>query len=280
MGKRLLAAFSLGVALTTGVFLLLRGPAPQVAEPEESSAAGNPEDSSPRVFRAVSRRPAARAFQPPPLALRKPPEVRPVVVDAQLPELRVRMEPELGPLAPPALPPRPEHRVTLPAGTLLEVRLSERLSTEASAAGDSFLATLDHPLVADGWVIAERGARVVGRIVDADAGGRLRGVASLTLELATLTTSDGQKIPLRTAPFVRKAGTTRQADAAKVAVGAAIGAAIGAAAGGGQGAGIGAASGGAAGAGAVLLTRGNPAELAAETRLRFRLEEPVTITER
>lgn len=42
----------------------------------------------------------------------------------------------------------------------------------------------------------------------------------------------------------------------------------------------GAAAGGAAGAGDVVLTRGKPAEIPVETRVSFRVQEPVTITER
>jgi hypothetical protein len=203
-----------------------------------------------------------------------------VDVNATLPDLVVRADPDQVRIALPPLPPPPPKRVTLPAGALLQVRLAERLSSDTHGVGDSFLAILDQPLVAQGWVIAERGARVLGRVAQRQEAGRVQGVASLTLELVQITTSDGQKIPLRTAAFVRKGNTSRKSDAAQVAVGAAIGAAIGAAAGGGQGAAIGAASGGAASAGAVLLTRGEPAVLAAETRLTFRLDQPVRITER
>ena len=55
---------------------------------------------------------------------------------------------------------------------------------------------------------------------------------------------------------------------------------VGAVAGGGKGAGIGAAAGGAAGAGGILLTRGRAATPPTETRLSFRLQKAVTITER
>jgi hypothetical protein len=40
------------------------------------------------------------------------------------------------------------------------VRLVDGLSSERNAPGDAFLATLDKELVVDGFVIAERGARV------------------------------------------------------------------------------------------------------------------------
>jgi len=70
-----------------------------------------------------------------------------------------------------------------------------------------------------------------------------------------------------------------KSDTAKAGVAAGIGAAIGAMAGGGKGAGIGAIIGGAAGTGGVLATRGKDATIPAETRLSFRLKEPVTLTE-
>jgi hypothetical protein len=55
---------------------------------------------------------------------------------------------------------------------------------------------------------------------------------------------------------------------------------VGAIAGGGKGAAIGAGIGGAAGTGTVVATRGKPAVLASETRLSFRLQEPVTVVEK
>jgi hypothetical protein len=59
--------------------------------------------------------------------------------------------------------------------------------------------------------------------------------------------------------------------------GAVAGTIIGALAGGGKGAAIGALAGGAAGAGAQVLTRGKAINVPAETKLKFRLEEPLTL---
>jgi hypothetical protein len=169
--------------------------------------------------------------------------------------------------------------VTLNAGILIPVRLVDGLSTERNTPGDLFTATLDKELVVDGLVIAERGARVEGRVVSSDRGGRLNGVASMTVELARLRLSDGQWVSLPTESFERRADTTHRDDAAKIGAGAAIGAVIGAIAGGGKGAAIGAGAGGAAGAGTVAATRGRAATLTSETRLSFRLRSPVTVTE-
>jgi hypothetical protein len=159
------------------------------------------------------------------------------------------------------------------------VRLAETLSSDKVKAGDSFTATLDKQLVADGLVIAERGATAEGRILEAEEAGRLKGVSSLALHLIRFRTSDGQTIQIQTDPFRRQGETTRAEDATKVGIAAGIGAAIGAIAGGGKGAAIGAGVGGAAGAGTVAATRGKPAVLPVETRIDFRLGRAVTVTE-
>ena len=212
---------------------------------------------------------------PPVSAPVQPPTPEPAAPPAQVqpvPETPPRVE-----LPPP--PPEP-HSVTIPAGTTLNVRIGETLSTKHNKPGDTFLATLDQPLVADGFVIAERGARVEGRVVETDPGGRVDGVAHLNVELVKLATSDGQHVRIHTGSYTKQANTSHKQDAAKIGAGAAIGAVIGAIAGGGKGAGIGAGVGGAAGAGDVLLTRGKPAEIPVETRVAFRLSDSLTLTER
>jgi hypothetical protein len=172
------------------------------------------------------------------------------------------------------------HMVTVPAGTLVTVRLGEGLSTDRNQVGDTFNATLDQPLVIEGFVIAERGARVKGRVVESLQPGRVKGLAQLGVELTEIRTSDNQQVALATEAF-RKAGPqSKGEDAAKVGAAAGIGAAIGAIAGGGKGAAIGAAIGGASGAGTVMDTRGKDAELPVETRISFKLRESVNITEK
>ena len=102
----------------------------------------------------------------------------------------------------------------------------------------------------------------------------------MALELVRLTTADGQRVKLTTESFSKEGERSTKKDAAKIGAAAGIGAAIGAIAGGGKGAAIGAGIGGAAGAGGVMATRGEAAEVKAETRLSFRLREPITITEK
>lgn len=180
----------------------------------------------------------------------------------------------------PAAPPRIPKTVTIPAGTLLSVRIDDRLSSDTVHTGDSFRASLDQPLVVDGAVVAERGARIEGRVTESDRGGKVSGVATLALELVRLNTSDGQRVRVQTEGFTKTAEKSTKKDAAKVGIGAGLGAAIGAIAGGGKGAAIGAGLGGAAGTGAVLTSRGQAAEVPAETRMTFRLREAITLTEK
>jgi hypothetical protein len=163
---------------------------------------------------------------------------------------------------------------------VIPVRLIDGLTSERNNAGDTFTATLDNPLVVDHLVIAERGAKAEGRVVASDRGGKVRGVAYLSIELTRVHLSDGQTMSLVTDSFEKHAEGTRATDAAKVGGGAAIGAIIGAIAGGGKGAAIGAGAGGGIGAGDVLLTRGKPAVLPSETRITFRVSQPVTVTEK
>jgi hypothetical protein len=168
----------------------------------------------------------------------------------------------------------------LKSGTLLQVRLIETISSDKNHPGDIFNATLDAPLVVDGLVLAERGARVEGKIVESQQAGRVKGLASLALALTRLNLSDGQHVEISTDSFSKIGPESKGTDAAKIGGGAALGAIIGAIAGGGKGAAIGTGVGGAAGAGDVLVTRGKPAVLPSETKISFRLNNSVTVTER
>jgi hypothetical protein len=246
--------------------------APAPAEPQKKPSPWRPAAKKSGQNLAANRAPepaaAAPAQAPAPAASTAP----------QKTETAALNPPPAAPEAPPA-PRQPQH-VTIPAGTVITVRLAETVSSEKNQPGDAFSATLDQPLIVEGLAIAERGARVQGKIVDAVRAGRVKGVAQLSLQLLKLHTSDGQDISLSTEKFAKEGPTSKGSDAKKVGIGAALGAAIGAIAGGGKGAAIGAGVGGAAGAGTVAATRGKAAELPVETRLTFRLQEAVTVTER
>lgn len=173
------------------------------------------------------------------------------------------------------LSPKPQP-VTIVEGTPIKIRTQTTLSTKETKTGDPFTATLAEPIVIDGNVVAPRGSQVTGLVVDSDPGGRVKGVATLSVRLTQLRVGD-RKVEIQTRTIARQAHATKRKDAAKVGIGAGIGAAIGAIAGGGEGAAIGAGAGGAAGTGVVLATHGEPAVIPAETVLTFKLTTPVTV---
>ncbi|HTX38005.1 MAG TPA: hypothetical protein VME43_23405 [Bryobacteraceae bacterium] len=254
--------------------------APYVPPRPAASALPVSAAANPPAAMASAATPGAAQAEPPASTL--PPARRdPENVTPPSPAAIPGGAPEGAPVGTPQAPPPPEpNRVTLIAGLLIPVRLVDGLSSERNQPGDTFHATLVRELAADGFVIAERGARVEGRVVAVDRGGKVSGVASLALALTTVHTSDGQAVAIQTDPFNRHAEQTHLQDAEKIGGAAAFGAIIGALAGGGKGAAAGAGVGGGAGTGAVLLTRGAAATLPSETRITFRLRSPVTITER
>src|SRR3954447_20796990 len=77
----------------------------------------------------------------------------------------------------------------IPAGTNLQVRISEKLSSETSNVGDHFHGSLTVPVVANGRTLFPRGAEVTGDVVDVERSGRLSSPGELHLALKTIRSS-------------------------------------------------------------------------------------------
>ena len=312
MNSKIVLAFVAGALLASGiVYVAVRPESPKTlvvsaAAPEKAvdpPAAEPPATDTPRLP-PDDPRPVRTPDAPVRSARSAPAKVRrevaqsvvPAIVDAPVPQPAPAPVVEQAPPAPvqaapvpapaeptspppAAVPPPPPPTVTLQPGTVIAVRVGETISTQKNQPGDIFLATLSQALVVDGFVIAERGARAEGKIVELERAGRVKGVAHMSVQLTKITTSDGQHVKVNTASFIKEGPTSTGTDAAKVGGGAALGAIFGAIAGGGKGAGIGAGAGGAAGAGDVLLTRGKDAVIPVETKITFRMQEAVSLTE-
>jgi len=167
--------------------------------------------------------------------------------------------------------------LTVPAGTFVTVRLMGGLSTDSNVQGDGFSATLEQPIVVDGWVVARRGQIAVGHVVSVQKAGRVKGVSSLGVALSDLPFVNGRQLPVQSQLIQTSAGPSKGRDAAAIAGTTGLGAAIGGAVDGGAGAGIGAAAGAAAAVAGVLLTPGRPTVMPPETLLTFRITEPITV---
>jgi hypothetical protein len=170
----------------------------------------------------------------------------------------------------------PAH-LTIRPGTYVIVRTAEFLSSDHSAPGQTFIATLAEPVIVDGVVVAQRGQTVYGRVTEAQRAGRVEGVSRLGIELTGLTAADGQQLPIQSQMISHVGPTSNGRDAAAIAGTTGLGAAIGAAVGWGTGAAIGAGAGAVAGLAGVLLTRGEPTVIPPESMLTFRVLAPVEI---
>ena len=168
----------------------------------------------------------------------------------------------------------------MPAGTAIGAYTTTAVSTETHKAGDRFSATLAKAIVDGDWVIAKEGAPIEGTVVDSDPGGKVKGVASMTLKLRTLKLADGRSIDLSTAVISQEAASSKKKDVRRAGIATGVGAAVGAIAGGGKGAAIGAGVGAGAGTAAALATRGEAATVPGETLLSFTLEKPISVTEK
>lgn len=164
-----------------------------------------------------------------------------------------------------------------PAGTVIEVRTNEWLSTDRNLPGDGFNATLAQPIVVDGWVVAQRGQEVLGRVTVVDKGKSSNHTSQLGLQLSELTFVDGQLLPIQTQLVQSTAPSDHGRDVATVGTTTGAGAIIGAIAGGGPAAAVGAGVGAIAGIG-IITTHGKPTMIPPETLLTFRLDGPVTIS--
>ena len=169
--------------------------------------------------------------------------------------------------------------ITLAAGTPIKVITSSEVSTETGKTGDELSMILNEDITDGGRVIARRGSTVKGVISDSDPGGRVKGVAMITVTLSSITLAGGSEVSVKTSAFSQEASSSIGKDATRTGVAAGIGAAIGAIAGGAKGAAIGAGIGGAAGTGVALATHGNPAIIAPETPITFNLTTSLTVTQ-
>jgi hypothetical protein len=176
--------------------------------------------------------------------------------------------------APASAAPAPR-TVTVPAGTTINVRLTQAIEVDASQAGQTFKATVDDPVMLSGSIVIPRGASAVVQAVDVKQSGKMKGSDKISLKLNAIGFG-GMMYEVATSYVESKGGGEGRRTARKVGGGAGLGAIVGGIAGGGEGAAIGAAVGGITGA-AVASGGEEHLKLPAETRLQFQLTAAVNI---
>jgi hypothetical protein len=172
--------------------------------------------------------------------------------------------------------PRMPETITVPAGTVLTVRLADAVGSKISQAGQSFGGSLAKPVEVNGVTAIPEGTKVSGEVVDAKPLGHFAGGALLQLRLNNITIG-GDEMPVETATFTQTIKGKGKRTAVLAGGGAAVGALIGGLAGGGKGAAIGAGAGGGAGTAGAALTGNKEIVLPAESAVPFALKAPLKI---
>ena len=168
-------------------------------------------------------------------------------------------------------------KVTIPAGTTLSIRIDQRIGVKSSRSGDRFTGVIVDPVLAiDNRVLLPKGTQVVGVVDVAHRRGHFKGRSLLTLRLTSLT-MNGTQYPLETGDLARSKKGKGKRSAAIIGGGAGLGMLVGGLASGGTGLAVGGLIGGGAGTAVAGLTGNRDIDIPAETILKFRLADDLTV---
>jgi hypothetical protein len=178
-------------------------------------------------------------------------------------------------------PPGPQYQqpsgpVTIPQGTLLQLRTSESLDNKRAKNGTPVQFTVIRDVAIGGVLAIPKGATVHGVVTESKKAGDLGGSAELALRLTSLDLG-GHSYDLDTDQF-KVRGPNKAGQTVGNAVGGGIlGTIIGCAVGRGVGCAVGAGAGVAAGVGASAASGGPRAWIPAEALVTFHLNTPLTV---
>lgn len=177
---------------------------------------------------------------------------------------------------PPPKPAPAKTAVTVPAGTAIQVRLTQAIDVDTSQAGQTFRAAVDDPIMIGGSVVVPRGASALLQAAKVQQSGTMKGSDRITLKLNALSFG-GTTYEVAASYVEMKGAGEGKKTGRKVGGGAGLGALVGGLAGGGEGVAIGAAVG--AVGGAIVASGGEEhLKLPAETRLQFQLTAAVNMS--
>jgi hypothetical protein len=172
-------------------------------------------------------------------------------------------------------------RVTIPAGTVLRLRVNRSFGSDISRLEDRIPATLSRAVIVDGQTVLPAGSAATGYVSEATRPGKVKGRGRVAVRFNRIApASDEETYRMETRSWVAVAPATKKKDALTIALPAAGGAAIGALVDGKKGAGIGSLVGGGAGTAAVLSTRGKDVRVGNGAVLSVRLAAPLTVAVR
>ena len=186
-------------------------------------------------------------------------------------------------------PSRAEEDFVVASGTRMLLHLRNAVDTKHSAAGDRVYLETSYPVFVNQQLVIPQGSYVMGTVVAAERGGKVKGKSALNIRFDSVTLPNGV-----TRDFRSRVGSSENAqvdgegrikgesgkgrDAGTVAGTTATGAGVGAVAGGLKGLGVGSAVGAAAGLAAVLLSRGPDVVLRPGTSVEMVLDRDLRFT--
>ncbi len=167
--------------------------------------------------------------------------------------------------------------MTLPSGTLINVRMIDSIDSGSDHVGQSFRASLASAIMAGNETLIPKGADVYVKLVDVHSAGNMTGTSELKVQLDRLFV-DKKSYTVASNTYTETGASQTKKTAKTVGITSAIGAAIGAIAGGKKGAVIGAGAGAGSGAAIEAATKGAQVRIESESAMTFRLEAPVELT--
>jgi hypothetical protein len=167
--------------------------------------------------------------------------------------------------------------VNIPAGSELAIRINQSINVKHTQPGSRFDGeVVDAWTDSNGRVILPKGTPVEGVVDTSHKRGHFKGASILQLRLTSLTL-DGTRYPIETRDMTRTKKGKGKRSTAMIGGGAGLGMLIGGIASGGTGLLIGGLAGGGAGTAAAGLTGNRDLDIPAESIVRFRLSDDLTL---
>src|SRR2546422_6168687 len=110
----------------------------------------------------------------------------------------LQQAPESGPKSLDVDPSKVQPAVVVPAGTVIPVSLTSRVTTKHAKDGDGVYGKTVFPITVNNKIVIPEGSNVRGKITQIQKPGRVKGKAALTLTFQTLVLPNGTTLPIYT----------------------------------------------------------------------------------
>lgn len=181
---------------------------------------------------------------------------------------------------------------TLPLDTVISVQMNGTLSSRTARVGDKFTATVTVPVYVNGRSVIPAGSIVEGRVTQVTPAKRMNRSGTIGIDFDALVFPDGSAVNLvgsltsadpetqrRIDDESRVSGRSNDRASVFIGGGGAIGAVLGGISGGGKGAVLGGVAGAGAGVAAILLSKGEEAQVPSGTPFGVQIKQALVVRE-